>query len=379
MKEYCRMAKSIDPRIITVCGGVHIELFPEDIDDENVDYRVVRNATRVFPLLIGYLAKQNEYPAGVLRYKELLLAANLPEFDFFFPIPDRSFTRHYRDRYFYVFIRKVALMKTSFGCPFHCTFCYCRQITGERYAERPMDDVIRELQGIPQKEIYIVDDDFLCSPARVREFLDKLKEYDIRKKYLVYGRADFIVQHEDLIREFREAGLRAIIVGLESFFDDELDGFKKQTSGSLNEKAMQILNRYKVDCYAAVILSPGWGKEEFAFVAQELRKLKVRFVNLQPLTPLKGIEMLTEESRLIISRDDFARWDLAHVSIRPEKLGITEYYNEIVKLYNTVLFRPSYLIHHLKYPLIMHWKMMKGLLKVWRQYQRFVINASPHA
>ncbi|MEI6576013.1 MAG: radical SAM protein [Bacteroidota bacterium] len=371
LKEYCLLAKSIDPGIITVCGGVHIELFPEDLNGEYVDFRVVRNACCSFPRLLKYLSYKGDFPGGVLRKTEVIDHAKLPDFDFYFPIPDRSFTRQYHKKYFYIFHKEVALMKTSFGCPFHCSFCYCRKITGEIYAERPLADVILELQGIPQEEIYIVDDDFLCSASRLKNFLKLLKENNIRKKYLIYGRADFIASHEDLIQEFKEAGLRTVIVGLESFFDEELSQMNKQSNGNTNERALQVLNHHGVDCYAAVILSPGWGKEEFAYIRKQLLNLKVRFVNLQPLTPLKGTDMVAMEDKLIVSRDDFEKWDLAHVILQPEKLSLDAYYIEIIKLYNAILFRPSHLWQHLKYPLSMQFKLMKGLYKVYRQYKKF--------
>ena len=48
MTEYCRLAKKFNPSVVTIVGGIHIELFPEDIEDESVDYRIIRNATRAF-------------------------------------------------------------------------------------------------------------------------------------------------------------------------------------------------------------------------------------------------------------------------------------------------------------------------------------------
>ena len=81
--------------------------------------------------------------------------------------------------------------------------------------------------------------------------------------------------------------------------------------------------------------------------------------------------MVAMEDKLIVSRDDFEKWDLAHVILQPEKLSLDAYYIEIIKLYNAILFRPSHLWQHLKYPLSMQFKLMKGLYKVYRQYKKF--------
>ena len=73
------------------------------------------------------------------------------------------------------------------------------------------------MQGIEEREIYIVDDDFLLDVDRIQRFIFELKRRNIRKHFLVYGRADFIASHPEIIRDFKEVGLRTVIVGLESF------------------------------------------------------------------------------------------------------------------------------------------------------------------
>ncbi|MCU0371237.1 MAG: radical SAM protein [Bacteroidales bacterium] len=305
--------------------------------------------------------------------------ASLPPYDFFFPVPDRTLTKKYRGKYFYVFHNKVALMKTSFGCPFNCKFCFCRKITGDIYHARPLAEVIDELQGIQEKEIYIVDDDFLLDPGRISSFIRLLKERDIRKKYLVYGRADFIAAHPDIIRGFKEVGLRTVIVGLESFFDDELIDFNKRTTGSMNELAMKILNKSGVDCYAAVIISPSWGYKEFEAAAKTMNALGIKFVNLQPLTPLKGTGIDVDEGSLVIKRSDFEKWDLAHVSIRPEKMSTAEFYRCILKLYEDIIYKPRHLFSFMKHPPAMQVKMYRGLRKVRKQYKSNIMGISANA
>jgi len=376
--QYCTTAKRMNGKIITVAGGVHFEKFPEDIDHESVDYRIVRNAVRSFPQLIDHLTGKSSFPPGALRKHEVLNEAMLPEYDFYIPQPNRKLTSKYRSRYFYVFHNKVALIKTSFGCPYNCKFCFCRRITGDKYHARPLDEVMDELASIREKEIYIVDDDFLVSPNRTKEFIRLLKEKGIRKKFLVYGRADFIAANPGLIKEFKEVGLRTVIVGLESFEDVELTGFNKQTSSNTNRMAMAVLNKYKVDCYAAVIVSPSWSAGDFRKAGDIMLELGIKFVNLQPLTPLKGTGLKVKEEDLVITRDDFAKWDLAHVAIRPEKMSLEDYYKNIRDLYLRIILNPKNLLSLLKYPLHMQIKMAKGLIKIKRQYRKKIMEVTEH-
>ena len=185
MIEACRQAKALDPSVVTVVGGTHCEVCPADLDHPAVDFRVVRNATRAWPALLAHLRGDGPVPPGVFRSAAPVVEDALPPFDFFYPPPARHLVDRYRDRYFYIFHDRVALLKTAFGCPYRCTFCFCRQITRDHYVERPLEDVLDELEALPWREIYIVDDDFLVSRKRVVAFLDGLERRGIDKHYLL--------------------------------------------------------------------------------------------------------------------------------------------------------------------------------------------------
>jgi radical SAM superfamily enzyme YgiQ (UPF0313 family) len=369
MIRYCRCAKEINSRIITVVGGVHCEVCPHDLNDASIDYRVVRNAVLAFPGLLGCLQNRVPFPEGVLRFDEPFLPAELPPFDFSFPVPDRNLTKGYRKDYFYIFHDRVALIKTSFGCPFSCSFCFCREITGGRYFERPLGEVISELHSIEEKNIYIVDDDFLTSRSKVMDFIEANRSANLDKNYLLYGRADFIAAHPDVMADFKSIGLKTVIAGFESFYDHELDNYHKNTDAATNEKAMKVLNQNKIDCYATIIVPPDWGKEEFDFCRDKIRELRIHYVNLQPFTPLPGTGCTFKPEDLIIPYTDFEKWDLAHVTIRPLKMSTADFYRNILRLYNSILFQPCFLLDYLgKYPPRMLLKMIAGSMRVRRQY-----------
>lgn len=380
MIYYCRIAKQINPNIITVAGGVHCEVCPEDLVSEFIDYRVVRNATISFPILLDYLKGNKEFPDGVLRRSDQYLSSTMPPFNFYFPFPNRSLTAKYRKHYFYIFYDKVTLIKTSFGCPFVCNFCFCREITKGQFHERPLNEVIAELKSIKERNIYIVDDDFLTSRKRVEDFIGANISNNLDKQYLLYGRADFIAQNPDLIEQFYDVGLRTVIVGFESFIDHELEGYNKNISADVNEEAMRILNMNNIDCYATIIVSSSWGIEEFAFTKNKIKSLGIHYVNLQPLTPLPGTGQKINPEELLIPYSKLEKWDLAHITIRPEKMSVAEFYNNILKLYNSILFQPKFLFVYIKKSSFsMIYKMIIGSYLVGRQYNRKIKEARRNA
>ena len=221
---------------------------------------------------------------------------------------------------------------------------------------------------------------FLTGRSRVRDFIDANRTAQLDKNYLIYGRADFIANHPDLIADFRKIGLKTVIVGIESFYDHELENYHKNIDARMNEEAMKILNANNIDCFATIIVSPDWGTEEFALCKEKIRESGIHYVNLQPFTPLPGTGIHVPKDELVIPYSDFARWDLAHVTIRPKKMGVADFYQSILKLYQATLFQPKYMLEYLtKYSLPMLYKMVKGSFLVRRQYHFKIIEAKRNA
>jgi radical SAM superfamily enzyme YgiQ (UPF0313 family) len=362
--------KRWSPRTVTVVGGPHAELNPQDFDVPSIDFRVVRNATTEFPRLVAHLKGEGPLPAGVLATGQALDEARLPAFDFTYPTPRRDLTARYRHRYFYLYQDHVALVKSSFGCPFTCSFCACRVLTRGQYVTRPLDEVLDEIAALAEEEVYIVDDDFLISPERVLAFVAGLERRGVKKHFQVYGRADFIAANPDVIARFRAAGLTVVIVGLESFDDKELAQYGKRAEAAANLRAMEVLEAHDIDVYATFILSPDWDRSDFARLDRFMSDLHIRFANLQPLTPLPGVEYQVDEARLVEHRTDWAKWDLAHITVRPTRLPVADFYAETMRLYRRMIWRPGNLWKNRKYALHMQWRILRGLARIDRQYRR---------
>jgi radical SAM superfamily enzyme YgiQ (UPF0313 family) len=241
-----------------------------------------------------------------------------------------------------------------------------------------MADVMDELEGIQESEIFIIDDNFLASRKRLTDFLDGVASRGIDKHFLIFGRADFIIKHRDLMARFKATGLRTVIVGFESFDDDELADMNKSVKAADNEKALGVLNELDIGCYASIILNPDWGPEDFARLRRKVRELGILFANYQPLTPLPGTAMSVDEKDLVVSRDKYSHWDLAHLVVRPGKMSARAYYGEIIKLYTSSVVHPATIMRHLKYPLKDVLRISIGAFKVWLQYRRKMKEAVDH-
>jgi len=371
IKAMCSVAKVLVPGILTGVGGVHAEVVAQDFGAADIDFVYSRNGIDGFnETLRGMLANRN-----VEEIKATLDEMGEKKRSFSYKHPDRSAVSKYRHGYYYMFHSPCALIKTSYGCPYHCNFCFCKEITGGTYFTREMEDVVDELAAITEKEIYIVDDDFLYSQARIREFLRLLNEGGIEKHFLVYGRADFVAANEDLLRDFKKQGLQAVIVGIESIRARDLEVYNKRTDKDLNEKAIKVLKTLDIELYATLIIPTDFAREDFKELTAWLRRQDVRFVNLQPLTPLPGTEIFEQYSaKLLYPRERYEMWDMAHVVLKPERMGIRAFYWEIVKAYYRIIMRPKHILALvLKYGVAANLKMLLGSSAVSRQYMKKVI------
>ncbi|WPD21156.1 MAG: radical SAM protein [Candidatus Electrothrix scaldis] len=369
IKEMADNIKAWSSACLAVVGGVHAEVVPEDFQHHNLDAIICANGLSTFRDLLGRVMEGRSFLdlPGVWQEGK---ARPVKENTFPHPFPDRSKVARYRHRYYYLFHNPCALIKTSFGCPFQCNFCFCREITNHQYFERPLSEVMEELSLIPEQEIYIVDDNFLVNAERVLAFCQELEQRGLDKRFLIYGRADFIAAHPEVIRRFAANGLRAVIVGIESCLDQDLDRFNKKSSLAINEQAVAVLAEHQVDCYATLILGMDWSRADFRNLARWLRKMRLSFVNLQPFTPLKGTPAGEGyEDLLRIPRSEYEKWDLAHLVFQPSQLSVAAYYWHIIKLYYAVTFRPSSMLNLLRrFGLAENIRLFLGSSRVTVQY-----------
>jgi len=347
VKEIARKIKRLSNKTLTVVGGVHAEVVPEDFRSKYIDYIVCSNPVETFIKIIDRVRDREdtkEIDGIYIKGKKHIRTSSyniLP--------PDRSSVKKYRKKYYYMFHNPCALIKTSLGCPYTCSFCFCKEITGGKYFARKIDEVMEELESIKEREIYIVDDDFLFNEDRLNLFCDELEKRNIHKRFLVYGRADFIASHEKVIGRLSRHGLSAVIVGVESVREKDLKDFNKRSSLENNEKAIRILQKYGIELYATMILQPDFTKKDFRQIEDYIIGLNVSFVNLQPLTPLPGTEIYDDyKDKILVSRKDYAMWDLAHIVLKPKYMSIRQYYYQIIKTYARIVLRPDNIIKMLK-------------------------------
>lgn len=347
VRRIVALARRVVPRAVVVVGGVHATVLPGDFAvDGAVPDAVVRGEGLVaFREIVERIARGErdlESIPGVAT-ASALAAGRCGEIPVYrhpddLPFPARELTRRHWERYWYVYHRPVTMMKTSFGCPYRCTFCFCWRITNGSHGVRSPESIAEELARIQAPEVYLVDDDFLLSEPRLWAIHDELRRRGVRKGFFCYGRSDFIATHPEVIRALSRLGLKAVVVGVESIHQDELDAFGKRTAREVHADAFAVLREANVDVYASFILNPAWEDREFRALERYILANELYYVILQPLMPLPGTTLWEEwKDRVFIRRDHHALWDISHLAV-PSRLPMWRYYAWMLRLYSRSYF-----------------------------------------
>lgn len=342
--KVCRVAKLWNPAVKTIVGGVHASRVPEDFSDPAVDCIVLGDGTTVIgQILAAFQSGQPlaeiaglALPAGEGQVTMTAERHYMPPPDSL-PFPRRELVKHLAHRYYYLFHQPVATMKTTWGCWYKCNFCFTWRITdGVPYSRSP-ESIVEELALIESPDVYIVDDIFLINRKRLAAIADLLRQRGIRKKYLVYGRADFIAQNEDVIAEWAELGLSAVLIGLEASTDSELDSMDKECTVDYNRQAIEVLRRHGVDTYGSLIPNPEYTEKEWERLMRFIDETGLYYLNISPLTPLPGTVIWDQyQDKLTVPRRAHGLWDLSHV-VLPTRLPLKRYYRFLLRTYSRAI------------------------------------------
>lgn len=375
-----RAVKLINKDIITISGGVHATLIPEDFADVAVDIIGIGDGTFLLPEIIDALAKGTTIASipGVavpIGNGALLKTAKrnyMPPADTL-SFPDRSLVKHLQHKYYYLMHKPVATMKTTWGCWYKCNFCFTWKITDGMPYSRSPESIVAELMQIEAEDVYIVDDIFLINKSRLRKLADLIKQHNIKKKYLCYARADFIVENEAYIKEWAELGLRAVFIGLDGVTDAELEKMNKQSPAHYNKAAIEILRKYEIDTYGSLIPGADYEQKDWDRLWRFIQDSKLYYVNISPATPLPGAaDFEMQKDLLTVPVDAHGLFDLSH-QLMPTKMPLKAYYRQLMKLYGkTVMnmrradkytFRTLPSAWHIDY-----WNIIAGALKIGWQF-----------
>lgn len=334
--ELAQTIKNLLPRSFIVVGGHHASLNYKDFDSQKeIDAVVIGEGEETFKELADCLeANGNIHQVSGLALNQngcqILtpprpLKKNLDDL----PFPLREGVE--RNLYHLGFQRPTALMETSRGCPYRCTFCGVWQFYQGSYRNKSPERVVEELKSIKEPFILFIDDNFLMNLKRAEKIAELIKAQKIRKTYTFQARSDTIAEHPEIIRLWKEIGLKNVFIGFEKVEDEGLKILHKNNSIENNDKALKLLQSLGIEVWASFIVDPEFEHKDFKKLKDYIIQHRIKTPTFSVLTPLPGTTLFQQLKEKLISRD-LHLFDIAH-AVLPTKLPLREFYKEFCSLY----------------------------------------------
>lgn len=337
------------PSLFIVVGGVYPEVVPEHFFLPCIDAVVFGDQLRAINKIADNLSTGDDFQLieGV-AFKEtgfkLQPVLSVPHE---IPIPQRILFDKQPEKYFYLYFKACATIKTAAGCPGKCSFCFCRKMNGGTYHARPIADVVDEIEGLSAQDIFIVDDTFLTGAKRLEAFCDELEKRNIRKKFIAYGTAHFISAHPDLLARLKKNGLSALIVGLEYINDAGLKAVSKGASTADNDNTIALCRQLDIELFALFITDTNWKHRDFKQLASYIRKKKIRFATFSTPTIFPKTDIALQQNT-VFDIKNLWRYDLLRLHEKPKHISVVSYYLWLFFLYLIPAMSFSSLRHFLK-------------------------------
>lgn len=325
MKNHIISAKKFDSKIVTIAGGLHVQKNYERLFMEELDFILTTfDVYKIVNLIEGDDLTQ---VSGICYKRNGDWIVNEAEpFDINrLPHPDRTYFYKNRERYRYLELAPCAQVRTSYGCVFHCNFCYRNLTNCGKYVVRDIEDVVREIEEVDCENIYFIDDDFLLSVPRLKKFIMLVKERGIKKKYVCFGRVDFIIHNKQIMRELKEIGFYYVLSGLEAISDNYLSDYRKLTSVEVNVECIRFMNEIGIHLMGMLIVDLDFKRTDFEKIYKWVKQIGLKHVAISIFTPIMGTEIYEQYKERLISLNP-EDYDYLHVVAKPVHMSVRRYY-----------------------------------------------------
>ena len=259
------------------------------------------------------------------------------------------------------------------GCPHHCHFCYKDAFFegGKGFYTQSVDDALSEIDRLPGRHLYFLDDHLLGNLPFASELFEGMK--GMNRVFQGAGTVDSIIRG-DLIEKAAEAGLRSLFVGFETFSEENLkQSNKKQNLRRNYEEAVNRLHSLGIMINGSFVFGMDHDdKDVFRRTVDWAVENAITTSTYHILTPYPGTELyrrMKSEGRIL--SDNWDMYDTRHVvyktmgmSSRELKNGYDWAYREFYSWPNVMRSSfghsdPKHILKHLAYTA--GWKKFEAL------------------
>jgi radical SAM superfamily enzyme YgiQ (UPF0313 family) len=290
--------------VTVVMGGIHASTIPEEAL-EHCDAVVVGEAEGAWQRLVSDFSQGRL--ERIYRNDQLASLEGLP-------LPRRDLLQ--RDDYV-----TINTVQTTRGCPHNCSFCSVTRFNGRTYRFRPIHDVIQEIERLPSRNAFIIDDNIFSHRGRTRKLFEAMTPLGIR-----WGsQCTISIAHDpDMLELAAKSGCIGLAIGLESFCEDSLEGAHKRFNDPDQfYHDIETIRSHGILIWGSFVLGFDEDDEDsLERTIQMAKASKLDFACFNFLTPLPGTmvyDKFKEEGRL--NGKSWADYNMANLVFRPARVA----------------------------------------------------------
>jgi len=286
-------------------GGLHVTSLPEEAA-RHADTIFLGPGEDTWPrFLADFRARQ---PGKVYQSTARTLAG--------LPPPRRDLLK----RHLYLVPNSVVVSR---GCPHTCDFCYKEAFFkgGKSFYTQAVDSALAEIERLPGRHLYFLDDHLFGQPHFARALFDGLRGQG--RVWQAAGTVQAVLRPE-LLEKAAACGLRSLFVGFETL---NLANLKAQHKYQNLNRDYALAIRRLHDLGVMINGSFVFGMDDddesvFERTVEWAIRHGIETATFHILTPYPGTALfkrLTAEGR--ITHSNWNRYDTRHVVFKPRKLS----------------------------------------------------------
>jgi anaerobic magnesium-protoporphyrin IX monomethyl ester cyclase len=187
--------------------------------------------------------------------------------------------------------RHCLTILTSRGCPFNCSFCASRIVSGKKYRMHSAEYVLEEMQMLKTdyhaQQLLITDDTFTINRERLEKICKGMIEKRLNLKWFCFSQVNVV--NKEILALMKKAGCYNIGFGVESSNVEILKQMGKPIKPEKALEAIRTANSIGMKTQAFYIFgSPGETKEQMEDTIRFSRKVGSTLAFFNMLVPFPG-------------------------------------------------------------------------------------------
>jgi len=200
----------------------------------------------------------------------------------------------------------VSLVQFGRGCRLACDFCSIHAFYGRAMGQRPVEDVVAEIETLPRmRPVFIVDDNLFSDEATLARLLRAL--VPLRIRWTCQTTVD-VARNDRLLDLMAESGCMLALIGFESLSERNLSQIGKKWNLRRGEytQAIRRFHERGIMIYGTFVFGyDDDGPDAFDRAVDFALESNFCLANFNPLTPTPGtalIDRLRREGRMLYDR-----------------------------------------------------------------------------